>query len=340
MNPPFIMTPKFYNYNRLNSYNALYNFVIGERGVGKTYGKVKDCIKDFINKDEQFVYVRRFSKELSKAAPKLLNPLVTNQEFPEYELKYQNNTYLVNNEVAGHALPLATSSILKSTSFDKVKTIIFDEFLLGNGFYRYLNNEVNQFLDLYETISRLRDIRVFFLANATSQINPYFDYFNLTLPFNGKEFRVFNNGLIVVNYIRNMQYRACKKASKFGRLIEGTEYSKYAVDNEWLLDSSSFIAKKNQNAKFYYSLILDNETIGVWIDKFNSLVFLSPDIDPSKKLTFTVRAQDQVDGTLLSNARKSPWFGILNKSFAAGTLFYENQKIKSLFLKYVNKFVY
>ena len=38
----------YYDYNKLYSYNALFNFIIGERGVGKTYGIMKKAVKDFI----------------------------------------------------------------------------------------------------------------------------------------------------------------------------------------------------------------------------------------------------------------------------------------------------
>ena len=59
----------YYNYNDLFSYNAMFNFVIGERGVGKTYGILKKCVKDFINTmsnehPRQFVYLRRYKSEL------------------------------------------------------------------------------------------------------------------------------------------------------------------------------------------------------------------------------------------------------------------------------------
>ena len=30
----------FYNYNRIRSYNALFNFIISNRGGGKTYGAI------------------------------------------------------------------------------------------------------------------------------------------------------------------------------------------------------------------------------------------------------------------------------------------------------------
>ena len=32
----------YYDYNKVLSYNAFFNFIIGERGVGKTYGWKKN----------------------------------------------------------------------------------------------------------------------------------------------------------------------------------------------------------------------------------------------------------------------------------------------------------
>ena len=40
----------YYDYQKVLSYNALLSFIIGERGVGKTYGAKKFCIKNYINK--------------------------------------------------------------------------------------------------------------------------------------------------------------------------------------------------------------------------------------------------------------------------------------------------
>ena len=57
----------YYNYDRIISYNALLNILIGERGVGKTYGASKLVVKDFIKKKRQFIYLRRYKTELSKA---------------------------------------------------------------------------------------------------------------------------------------------------------------------------------------------------------------------------------------------------------------------------------
>ena len=90
--------------------------------------------------------------------------------------------FYIDNKVFGYGIPLSTANILKSASFPKVKTLIFDEFLIDNGTYHYLRNEVIQFLDVIETIARLRDVRVILLGNAITISNPYFDFFKLSLP--------------------------------------------------------------------------------------------------------------------------------------------------------------
>ena len=57
-------------------------------------------------------------------------------------------------------------------------------------------------LSIIESIARLRKIRVILLGNATSIVNPYFDFFNIHLPYNS-EFQLFKNKTILVEYIKN-----------------------------------------------------------------------------------------------------------------------------------------
>lgn len=56
----------YWDINRALSYNCLFNFIVGARGVGKTYGCKNWAIKDFLKTGGQFVYVRRFKTELKK----------------------------------------------------------------------------------------------------------------------------------------------------------------------------------------------------------------------------------------------------------------------------------
>ena len=77
---------------------------------------------------------------------------------------------------------------------------VFDEFIETKKGRNYLQNEVEMFLDLIETVNRLRidrpEVRVYLLANKVTFVNPYFTYFNIK-PFTGR-FKKYKNGLIVV----------------------------------------------------------------------------------------------------------------------------------------------
>ena len=65
----------------------------------------------------------------------------------------------------------------------------------------------------------MRDIKVFMLSNpANLYSNPYFLFFKLSLPFNN-DIKLFKDGLILLQYMKNEEYREEKRKTKFGRLV-------------------------------------------------------------------------------------------------------------------------
>lgn len=208
----------YFDLNKVLSYNAFMNIIIGERGTGKTYSCSKFVTNDFIKHQNEFVYIRRYKTELKKAIPNFFKPLITNNEFQHNSLK--NSGYeklLIDDCVAGYGIALTQAQTLKSVNYNKVKNIIFDEFISENGLY--IKNEIHSFLSLIETIARMRDVRIFMLANSATISNPYFLEFNLSLPYNN-DIKLFKDGLILLNYTKNLEYRKAKKQTKFGKLIE------------------------------------------------------------------------------------------------------------------------
>ena len=184
------MSKKFYyDYDKVLGFNATFNFLVTSRGLGKTYGGIVMAVKDFLKNGNEFIYLRRYKTEISSAAKHLFDAINLNKVFPGYNLLSEGNKFFIqklsddeNGEksdklLMGHAVALSTANILKSTNFAKVRTIIYDEFLLGPGVFHYLPNEVEAFLDFYETVARMRDVRVFFLGNAITQSTPYFNYY-------------------------------------------------------------------------------------------------------------------------------------------------------------------
>lgn len=337
----------YYNYDKISGYNAIFNFIITERGLGKTYGAIVKAIKNFIKNGDHFIYLRRYKSELTNAVPHIFDAIIKNKEFPDYNLIVEANKFFIQPKELegekgskiefGRAIALSTANILKSTNFSEVTIIIFDEFLLSGGVYHYLKNEVETLLDVVETIGRLRDnIKVFFLGNMTSLTNPYFAYFQLQLPHNS-EFKTFRDGSIVVNYAKNSAYREVKKASRFGKLIDGTHYASYAIDNNALMDNDNFIAKKDGNCKNFSVIKIRNVKYGIWRSKVDGKFYVSLDYDPNNPCVFTFNNMDHDENTVLDNAKKSVWFRAVIDNYRVGNLWFENQNIKNEFLTILAK---
>lgn len=319
------------------SYNCLWNYILGMRGGGKTYGALKWCIEQYLKnlkqkKKWQFIYVRRMKSELEKLTisrgGRLFNAV--SKEFPTHTLKAESNVLYCDKEICGYAISLSTASIMKSDSFPDVQVIIFDEFIIDNrGTYHYLKDEVTKFLDLYETIARGRDVKVFFLSNAVSIANPYFDYFHLDKPQN--EIQRFGKAkqILVQNFVSE-ELSEIKKQSRFGQIIAGTEYSDYAYDNEWLLDNTDFIEKKNQKCRYYVSLRYKDNWIGVWLDTDNWIFYVSEDVDLQNPNKYSVTTDDHKPNImLLHSAKKLPFMRKLIESYELGAVRYESIKLKS-----------
>lgn len=330
----------FYNYDKLFSYSdAIFYFVLGERGVGKSYGSIVKAVKNFLKDGQQFVYVRRYKTELDTAVPKFFDALIENEEFGDLELKVvqgkKMSKFLVDGEVAGYAVPLSTANVLKSTSFSRVNLIIFDEFIIDKGTYHYLRNEVEALLDIVETIGRLRDIKVLFLGNAISISNPYFNYFDLSLPYDS-DFKTFKDGLIVVNYIKNEAYRAVKKQTKFGRLIEGTDYAKYAIDNEFLRDNNNFIEKRDEDAINWNVVILYGRKYGIWVGKKTHKIYVESNYNPKNRMVYSTDEYSHDENTLVLSAKRD-WFKIVIENYKIGNVRFESQRCKDDCMKILRK---
>lgn len=311
------------------------------RGAGKTYGALKDCIQRYLDGKGQFLYVRRIKTELEKLTIMRNGRLfkAVQVEFPEYELKAESNTLYIRKsgdkqwKIMGYAQPLSTASILKSDAFPDVTTIVFDEFIIDNsGTYHYLKDEVRKFLDLYETVARGRDVIVFFISNAVTISNPYFDFWNLNKPYHSDIQRFGKTKDILVENVEVKELSQQKKQSRFGQLIDDTEYSDYAYDNEWLLDNNDFVSQKTGKAQYFVTLLYKNNKIGVWVDRDDWMWWISNDVDSQCGNVYSVTTEEHKPNVMLFNAgRKLGWLRTLIDAYECGAVRYESIKLKGWF---------
>lgn len=310
------------------SYNALFNFIVGARSAGKTFGAKQWAIKDFLKNKKEFIYLRRYKTEL-KTIKNFFNDIAF--LFPECEFLVKPPNFYINGKLAGTAIALTTSKIEKSTSFPNVNKIIFDEFIIENtGAYRYLKDEITNFFETYSTIARLRDdVRVYFLSNALSITNPYFTYFDVKLNLNpNKSNGIWYKNDILTQVIDNEDFKQYASERRFGKLIKNTSYGNYAINNNFLLDNNYFIGRKEASAKCMFIIIYQGEIFGFWWDFYTSNITVSKDIDPSCKNKFTMSLENLEPNIQLIKSKNNLWDYFL-KIFQKGQAKFESIDIKN-----------
>src|SRR6056300_1738318 len=99
----------YWNIKDVISHNKFLNFIVGNRGAGKSYSSKKYCIDDFLKNGSQFVWVRRFDSELDDFQHTFFSDILHN--YPDsIKFHYKHYKFYINDVVAGFSIPLSISS--------------------------------------------------------------------------------------------------------------------------------------------------------------------------------------------------------------------------------------
>lgn len=318
----------YYSRNGIMSYNALFMFIVGERGTGKTYQFKDWAISDFLNNGNEFVYVRRYKSEF-KDIGNFFSDIAN--KYPNHEFLVKGGKFYIDGKIAGYYIPLSIAITKKSVSYPKVNKIGFDEFILEKSALHYLPNEVTAYLGLYETIARDREnIKAMFMANSVTLINPYFLYFNIQ-PDRKHRFYKYKNGDLIVELTDLKDFKEHKKQTRFAKIVEDTEFSKYAIDGEFTSDNYDFIEEKSKSAYYVMTLNYKNNKIGIWADYKTGLMYITNKVDETYPYNYALTSNDlKPNMLLLTNKYSTNKINILTKMYENGLLRYETLKLKSI----------
>lgn len=343
---------EYYSFDPILSYNATYNFVVGARGLGKTYGAKKLVIKSAIKshiasggkETRQFIYLRRYKPEL-KAASSLFADIF--HEFPEWEFRYEGDEFQMSKAgwvakdkkdkrpwtTIGYAMALSTNQHQKSRAFPLVTWILYDEFIIEKGAVRYLSNEAKAFNDLYLTVDRWKDkTRVLFLANSLSIANPFFMEYDI-LPEDGKseELIIKGDGFLLAHFPDSAQFAAGVAKTKFGRFISGTSYENYAVNNTFADNHNGMIASKPPEALYQMTLDSVKGTVSVWAD-WGSMNFYVQEKRPKQERIWVTEASRMKEGRYLTE-RSDKRLQRYRAAFNQGRVFFDSTRTRNAFIE-------
>lgn len=330
----------WYDKQQLLSYNKIFNFVLSNRGGGKTYHFTRWAIDDFIKNRKMAVWVRRYQTEIDEMLQNGKFFDAVRDQYPGVELSIDGNVGMIDKEPAIYFIALSTSRQLKSNNYPDVNKIIYDEFIIDKGRITYIKNEPEVFLDLFETVARLRDnVRAVFLANAVSVVNPYFTFFKVR-PDANKRFNVYPRG-ICVEFFTDAEFVAQKKKTRFGKLIEGTRYSDYSVENKWLNDNDIFVEDKPATGcQFLMGLKYNGQMFGFWVNYKMGNIYVNRQYDPSYHCLYSLTKEDHEPNLLLiKNLKDSRSMQMIIYAYQNTLLRFCDMEVKSIMYEIIGLFL-
>lgn len=257
-------TDGYINYNDVLSYNAPYNFINAVRGVGKSFaGKIR-APKRFRRCGEGMIWVRRTREDTKRTRATFFN-----KKFFRYSGENPDNIR-IRGEYAEikigkswerfiEFVTLSGASNERSADDSLYTLMVLDEgFVTQAKRNQYRGDEVNDFLDLYDSKRRDGKMQALILGNRESVSNPYLAYFGIdTPPMEWEGIRAYKDNTIVYMQRTTPMETANDMDKKVKRALDGTKYGRFKYDGQ--ADGMDFvhIKKKPKDARLYCSFLTD-----------------------------------------------------------------------------------
>lgn len=333
----------WYNYDKLMSFNAIFNIVAGGRGIGKTYGALKMCIKHAIERGEEFVYLRRYKPEIVNTRASFFTAVES--EFPGHDLRVNGNTL----EYApidtrddkkrewfrlGYLAVLSSAQSYKGANFSNVTKIIFDEFIKERGQgSRYLPNELDTFINFFVTVDRYQDkTQAFMLANSVSIMNPYFIGWDIAPDKNKNGWVKKADNAVVAHFPDSADFKNSVYKTRFGKFIKDSEYARYSVENEFDDNTPTLIEQKDQDARYVFTVETDRGAFSVWVNFKNGDYYAQSRRPRGSEKILTISV-DRMDKNKQFVSYKDTRLGALRASFNHGMMTFDHARTRNSFME-------
>lgn len=256
----------YVNIPEILKHEAIFIFIYGGRGTGKTYGS----LQEFIDEKLKFLYMRRLQSQVDLVKRDEMMPfkkLNTDrgwniQPFPVN--KYVSSFYESDINEDGKIIPvgdslglltsLSTFSNLRGVDGSDLDIMHLDEFIPELN-ERPIKDEAGAIFNAYETMNRNREleglppIKFLFTANSNRIDNPLFMELNLItiaekLRKRGDEFYYDEKRRMLLIDLYKSKISEQKSETALYQLTRGTEFYNMAIKNTFLNEERGRIATK------------------------------------------------------------------------------------------------
>ena len=343
---------KFYDWQKTMSYQTGTNgeicFVLGAKGIGKTFGLRKICVDRFIKHGELFCEICRTNAERDDVSKGYFDKLQNAGFFKDYVFRTE--------KAAGYIAPIPPEGekpeyrlccyFVSLTNFQREKKrtfvmprrFIYDEAVIDtkDRYHRYLKDEFLILANLLDSISRQQpddgtQYNVYLLGNSVDMTCPYLRNFGVTkLPKFGYSF--YKNKTVLLHYVEPWDAEERRTRTLVGRMLEGNAESKVIFDNEFQDTTGREVMRKTPNAQYKYCIVWGKMKYAIWVDMKLGLWFVTSKLPKGSKNVYTLTKRDSsIDYQMISKA--SPLMKLVSEVYYLGGLRYESAHIRESFFE-------
>lgn len=246
----------YVNIPEVLKHEAIFIFIYGGRGTGKTYGALKEMIEG----KHHFIYMRRLAAQTDIVKKESMQPYKTLNDDMGWSIqpfpinKYISAFYESDINEDGKVIPvgdqhglltsLSTFSNLRGVDGSDIDTIILDEFIPELN-ERPIKGEADALFNAYETINRNRElkgedpVKLLCLANSNRIDNPLFMELKLVrkaekIRQDGKEYLYDPKRKMLLIDLYKSQISEAKSDTALYQLTKGTEFYEMAIRNSFI----------------------------------------------------------------------------------------------------------
>lgn len=320
--------------NYLYSFNCRITMRIGTRGIGKTYDAKKKCLKLWLQKSKQFIWVRATEEAcgemLVESGAKFFDDL--GDEYKKREKYYiRGSKVYVDNTVIGTIMALSTFYKKKGNAYPNVDLIVFDEVIPERVERRYFDR-VNALINTCETIARTRpNAKLLLLANALDKGDEILAHFKVKI--NKFGYYLNRDMSFICHYERpTLTYQRAHAKGLAGLLAKNSEYEDNILGNEFA-DKTEYFDKRPNTAKLIYIIHDINDAGARLYVNSDGLLYVCNDFN--RVACVNIRYTNVLNN--ISPDRQylpKPMQDQLIKAYTSGRVRFMSAKVKNIFLSY------
>jgi len=252
MNNKIYLPSGYLNIRGILSYKCTFNFIVGGRATGKTYGALSTVLEDHI----KFMLMRRTQAQadlINKPDFSPFKPVCDDKhiEITTASVSKYNAKFMLDDDTIGYTCALSTIANMRGFDASDVKLLIYDEFI-PERHERPIKSEGAAFLNAYETMNRNRELKgkrpltVLCLANAFDIANPIFLELGLVgiaekMKQNGRELYIDRDKSILILLPDSSKIMKQKNETALYKLTEGSEFKAMALNNDFIYNPTENI---------------------------------------------------------------------------------------------------